>query len=61
MRIWHHALSHLTCRIGGCLVPLEHRTTEHQEETLTEVSNPLDLLTGKNWQLRCSTKDERPL
>src|SRR5260221_607088 len=23
MRILHHALSHLTCRIGGCLVPLE--------------------------------------
>ena len=23
MRILHHALSDLTCRIGGCLVPLE--------------------------------------
>jgi hypothetical protein len=23
MRILHHALSPLTCRIGGCLVPLE--------------------------------------
>jgi transposase len=27
----------LTCRIGGCLAPLEQRTTEHQEETFTRV------------------------
>src|ERR1700751_5737998 len=32
MRIEHLALSHLTCRIGGCLVPLELEDMSHKRK-----------------------------
>jgi hypothetical protein len=61
MRIEHLALSNLTCRIGGCLVQTERRTTVPQEETLLKVFIPLAPQNKLIWQLRCPTKHEKPL
>src|SRR5215469_14488695 len=60
MRIEHLALSHLTCRIGGCLVPLELKGPEPQEET-SNAHKLARLSTRYFWQLRCPYKHEKPL
>jgi hypothetical protein len=55
------AVNTLTCRIGGCLVQPSQRTTSSKRKRIQSDHSARDPLTQQKWQLRCSTKDEKPL